>query len=113
MPIKDDERARIFMPFNALRGFDEAIRKKERIVVKPKILSDDEKDDINYKLKQIKKHMIIEIIYNDNNECVKVKGIVSKIDFDNKYLVIVKNKILFDTIVDINSENIKSLTDLY
>ena len=54
------ERAKIFLPFDALKGFQEALREKEKVLVDRKILSIEEKQKISNKLLQIKKGMIIE-----------------------------------------------------
>ena len=49
--VKNDcyaERAKIFMPFDALKGFKEALKEKEKIVVERIELSDEEKDKLIY-----------------------------------------------------------------
>lgn len=92
-----------FMPFDSLKGFREALEEKERIVVDKIDLSSDQEEEIDLKLHQIKLFDQIEIIYLDKKEYVKVMGIISKIDYENKYLSIVKKKILFNNIVSINN----------
>ena len=42
MPMS--ERAKIFLPFAALKGYEEAIKEKKRITVKKAELSEDMKD---------------------------------------------------------------------
>ena len=70
------ERAKIFLPFDALKGFQEALREKEKILVDKKILSQEEKEKIANKLMQLKKWMIIKIIYFDNHEYIELEGMV-------------------------------------
>ena len=106
------ERAKIFLPFDALKGFSEALREKEKILVDKKILSQEEKEKIANKLIQVKKGMIIKIIYFENNEYIELEGIVSNIDFVYKNLKIVKKQIEFDCILDIKGEYIKE-EDIY
>ena len=101
------ERAKIFLPFDALKGFQEALREKEKVLVPKKILSNEEKEKISNKLIQIKKGMIIKIIYFENDEYIELEGIVSSIDFVYKTIKIVKKEILFTDILDIKGENIK------
>lgn len=101
------ERAKIFLPFDALKGFQEALREKEKVLVSKRILSNEEKEKISNKLIQIKKGMIIKIIYFENDEYIELEGIVSSIDFVYKTIKIVKKEILFSDILDIKGENIK------
>lgn len=101
------DRAKIFLPFDALKGFKEALREKEKVLVEKKILSIEEKEKIFNKISQIKKGMIIKIIYFENNEYIELEGMVSSIDFVYQNLKIVKKEIKFNDILDIKSDNIK------
>ncbi len=101
------DRAKIFLPFDALKGFKEALREKEKVLVEKKILSIEEKEKISNKISQIKKGMIIKIIYFENNEYIELEGMVSSIDFVYQNLKIVKKEIKFNDILDIKSDNIK------
>ena len=87
------DRAKIFLPFDALKGLREALKEKERILVDKKILSIEEKEKISKKLIQIKKGMIIKVVYFENNEYIELEGMVSNIDFVYKKLIIVKKEI--------------------
>ena len=95
------DRAKIFAPFDALKGFKEALREKEKVVVKKRIISQEEKDKIGEILKNIKKNQMVEVIYFDNDEYLKIKGVVSKIDYVYLELMIVQTKIKFDDIYQI------------
>ena len=54
-------RAKIFAPFAAQKGFEEAIRKEE-IIYEPKMeLSEEKKREIDWKLKRIQKGMQVKI----------------------------------------------------
>lgn len=96
------DRAKIFAPFDALKGFKEALKEKEKIVVEKRIISQEEKEKIGNILKEIKKKDMVEIIYFNNGEYIKVKGIVSKIDFIYLKITIVTTKIDFNDIYKIN-----------
>lgn len=96
------DRAKIFAPFDALKGFKEALKEKEKIVVEKRIISQEEKEKIGNILKEIKKNDMVEIIYFNNGEYIKVKGIVSKIDFVYLKITIVTTKIEFNDIYKIN-----------
>jgi hypothetical protein len=101
------ERAKIFLPFDALKGFQEALREKEKILVDKKILSQEEKEKIANKLIQLKKGMIVKIIYFENHEYIELEGMISKIDLVYQKLKIVTKEIQFTDILDIKSDEIK------
>lgn len=96
-----DNRAKQFVPFAAVKGFEEALRAKERITVEKIELSEERKEELNFMLHQIKKRDMITVVYFDKDEYVKVEGMVSRLDMDARVLKVVNNKILFDDIYDI------------
>ena len=100
--MQNNDRAKQFMPFDALKGFKEEINKRKRVIVAKRELSEDDLQDLQNKIYLINTGMIVEITYYDNEQYVKIKGMVSKINFDLKYIVIVKTKINIDCIVNIN-----------
>lgn len=96
-------RAKLFLSYDALKGFKERIHAKERIVVEKPILSEDQLYELDWKIKQIKPGMMISVIYFDNNQYVYKEGIVAQIDLDNKnFIVIVSTKIKIISIMKIN-----------
>ena len=95
-------RAKQFAPFAALKGFEEAIREKEKGII-PKIeLTEESVEEINDKLSHIKAKDIIVITFYRDNEYVKTTGMVSKIDVINSYIQVVDIKIPFKDIVRID-----------
>ena len=48
-----ENRAKQFMPFAALKGLEEALEKKEKIVVPKAELCDDYKEQLDFRLSQI------------------------------------------------------------
>lgn len=95
------QRAYIFQAFDALKGFQELLREKERIIVEKRELSEDDLEILNRKIHQIQKGDMLQIVYYDEKEYVQKTGIISKIDFDKKYIQMVKEKIALDCIVEI------------
>ena len=95
------QRAYIFQAFDALKGFRELLREKERIVVEKRELSEDDLEILNKKIHQIQKGDMLQIVYYDEKEYVQKTGIISKIDFDQKNIQMVKEKIALDCIVEI------------
>lgn len=92
------DRAKQFLPFNSLRGYYDLIREKEKEVTPKRELSNDDLLELSNKLKEIKKNMMVKITYYDVDSYKTISGLVSKIDFTYKYIVIVKTKISFNDI---------------
>ena len=95
------ERAKQFMPFAALKGFEDALRKKEKIVVEKIDLSEESKEELDRKLREIRQNDMITVVYYLNDEYVKVTGMVSRLDTDARILKVVNTKIPFEDIYDI------------
>lgn len=95
------ERAQIFSSFDALKGFKELLREKEKIVVPKRILSEDDYELLNRQIYQIEKGKVIGIVYFNNGEYLYQEGIVSKINYDTRIIQLVKTKIDFKYIVEI------------
>ena len=51
--------------------------------------------------------MIVKIVYFLNDEYILVNGMVSAIDFSNKTITIVKQKLNFSDIIEISCEEIE------
>lgn len=103
MPVTD--RAKQFMPFSALKGLNEALRAKEKIIV-PKIeLSPEMEEELDYKMHLLDKGKMATIIYFCGGEYLKVSGMVARIDKTSRVLQIVNTKIQFDDILNIGIED--------
>jgi len=104
--IKMENRAKQFVPFAALKGYDEALRAKEKIVVEKIELSEEKKAELDYKIQQIQKNDMVTVVYFLKDEYIKLEGMVSRIDIDARVLKIVNTKIPFDDIYDLLGESI-------
>ena len=104
--MNNSDRARQFMPFDALKGLKEEIKKREKIKVEKKELSPDGIEMLEYKLQQIKTGKMIKVIYFYCNEYLVLEGMVSNIDLIEHTLTIVKKKILIKDIYDVSGEGI-------
>ena len=104
------DRARQFLPFDALKGFKEAIKERQKIKVEKPVLSEEMAIELSYKLNQVKKGMIVKIVHYDNEEYIETFGMVSEFSEVFNYLKIVKKKILFEDILDIQSDEIIEFT---
>ena len=96
-------RAKLFLSYDALKGFKERIHEKERIVVSKPILSEDQLYELDWKIKQIKKGMMIKVVYYNSEDFVYKEGIITKIDINYKNILsIVDTEILIKNITFID-----------
>lgn len=103
------DRAKQFLAFEALKGLDEALKEKEKESVNKRLFFKDEQANLSYKLAQLKKGMIVELMYYDIQEYHKISGIITNIDYNLKSLTVINKKIYFIDILMIQGENIKDL----
>ena len=96
-----EERAKQFMPFSALKGYEEALRRVEEIVVPRKELCLEYEENLERKIQSLKQEDWVTIIYYYKNKYIKKTGKISKIDPILGTLMIVQTKIKFTDIYDI------------
>ena len=97
------DRAKQFLPFAALKGYNEALRQKEKELeyINKYELSIDKIDEITNKLNNLDKNKLIKIKYYHNHNYITIEGYIKKIDDIYKYLVINNNNIYFKDILEI------------
>lgn len=100
-----NRRAVQFMPFDALSGFHEALKEVEKIKEEKKDISIEYEEIINNKLKNLKVNDTVSINYYYNQEYIDTYGKIKKIDYYNKYIIILNSKIYFNDIININLED--------
>ena len=105
MKMDISNRAKQFMPFAALKGLPEALEKKEKIVVPRPALTEERMEELDYKMHQVLRGMIVSVTYYEDEECFKKTGMVAKFSPDNRIIQVVDKKISFDAILDIEIEN--------
>lgn len=94
-------RAKLFAPFNALTGLTKALSAREKIVVEKPLLSEESLAELDMKMHEIEKGQLIEIIYYSRGECLKLKGMVAKIEQSSRIIQVVNTRIGFDDILSI------------
>ena len=101
MPIK--ERAKIFAPFDALKGFREMLIEEENVKEDKKELSEDLIIHLSNVINSLEVGMIVEVKhYVLKDECYKKTiGVFTKLDKVYKKITIVKTKINIEDILDI------------
>ena len=95
------DRAKQFMPFSALKGYELALREKEKVIVPKMELTEDMAEELDRKLHQIKVRQLVTIIFYSDDVYQKKTGMVSKLETDLRYIKIVNTRISFDDIYDI------------
>ena len=95
------DRAKQFAPFAALKGYEEALRAREKIIVDKIELSEEMLEELDKKMHCIQKGELATIIYFSKGEYIKISGMVARIDETSRILQIVNTKIPFDDILDV------------
>ncbi len=96
-----------WLPFDALTGFKGAILelKNKRLKKEKPILSADQYDELNFKLKLILEDKLSCDIYYYKNGYIKyATGIILKIYYEKRMLKIAEKLVNIDDILDINIE---------
>ena len=96
------ERAKQFMPFAALRGFEELIREREIVPDGKSELTEEEAALLSETVKIVKKGDFVAIKYYTDSGYLTDEGIVSAVDLSMKSISVVKKKISFDDIKELN-----------
>lgn len=82
------DRAKQFLPFDALKGLQEALREKE-IEKEEKIeLSEESLEELEREFNKIENGSKVKIRYYKDKKYINVKGIVSNIDYRRKKIQI-------------------------
>lgn len=81
-------RAKQFLPFDALKGFQEALREKEIEYEEKKELSEETLNDLDNILNRIEVGSIVKIKYYKNRKYNEIQGTVTKIDYIKKKIQI-------------------------
>ena len=95
------DRARQFLPFDALKGFKDLIKEVERVKVNKKELTEENIERLSKTILSLEKGMMVKVIYFEQDDYLKLEGIVSKIDITNRFIMIVKKRISLDDIFEI------------
>lgn len=96
-----NNRAKIFMPFDCLKGFKSSLERVSKIHDN-KYLNE---ENIEEKINKLNLFDRIEIYYFYNFEYINLIGQVKKIDYENKYIIVSSSKIKFEDIDEIKKKN--------
>ncbi len=96
------DRASQFIPFAALKGYYDLVRKQERLAQPKRDLPEEEVMRISRVLAQIDRGCVVRVMHYDIDAYVVTEGAVSRIDPAFQVLTVVKRKIAFDDIAEIS-----------
>lgn len=85
------DRAKLFIPFDALKGLQEILREKEKEVEERKELSEESLMELQEELNKVDKGSTVFIKYYKNNKYVDISGIITKINFAKKKIILNEN----------------------
>ena len=83
-------RAKQFLPFDALKGLQEALREKEIEYEEKRDLSEDTLNELNNIFNQLENESYVKITFYKNGKYSKIKGKVTNIDYIKKKIQINK-----------------------
>lgn len=102
MAISRNDRAKQFLPFDALKGFQEALKVKEIEYVEKKELSEEMLEELSNVINTITKGDIARIVYYEKNQYNTIIGKVEEINIIKKKIILKENSIInFNDIVEI------------
>ena len=95
------ERARQFMPFAALRGFESLIEEQERIYTPRRELSEEEAERLSRRLSSLERGMVIRVVYYDRDAYVTWEGALTEVDVVFRFLRVIKTRISFEDLLEV------------
>ena len=99
MPLS--QRAKIFTPFSALRGFEELIREQENTYDEMPELSDDQYEDLNYAVSAVRIGDDVTVKYFRDYHIRTAFGSVTKLELQKREIWIDRKRIGFEELIEI------------
>ena len=97
----NSNRAKQFMPFDALKGLKEEIKRREIIKENKKILSKEQNNYLDNIIKSLKKNNLVKIKYYKELNYIETIDKIKKIDNIYKKIYLSNTIINFDDIITI------------
>ncbi len=98
------ERAKQFLAFDALKGLQEELRKREERHTRTEkiVLSEEDERKISDTLRKAERGERVKITFFAHGHYYEVQGTVKEISTVGSYVVVEEGKIFFDDIYEIN-----------
>ena len=115
-------RAKLFMPFDALDGYSDAIAQRQKITEPPPELTEEEKEELGRRFALLHEkwrsgeHLLISVVFFQRDPQAEALrggvrgtfretgGMLTRIDPDRRYLQVVEMKISFDCIYRLTAQ---------
>lgn len=94
-------RAKQFMPFDAVKGLREALAQKERIIVPKRELSEEQKEELDWRIAQLHTKDMVTVTYFQDGEYLQATGMIAAVDTTRRILKLVNRQIPFDDIAEL------------
>lgn len=88
MGVSRSDRARQFLPFDALKGLQEALREKEVELDERKELSEESIEELSNKLQMVERGNKVRLVYYHQRKYRQIEGVVIDIKVIQKKLVL-------------------------
>ena len=99
----DPRRAKQFMPFAALRGYYELIRRKERVPEERRELTEEACEKLSRVLAAARKGDMLRVTHYDRDAYVTTTGVLTRLDPVAQTLTIVKGTIRFSDLLAVRN----------
>ena len=92
-----EERAKQFMPFDALKGLQEELRRREKQVLweERRLLCEEEAQKLSERLVRVQKGDAVEVVFYENGYYLTLCGAVESINRTFGFLVLCDKQIFF------------------
>lgn len=95
------DRAKQFLPFDALDGFQEFLKQKEKIIVEKKELSEEVKEELSRKINSLEIGDKVKIVHYKNKQYKIDIGKFNQINRMQRFIIVGNTKIAIDNILKI------------
>lgn len=98
--MNNQDRAKQFMPFDSLKGLQEALRAREerRSRIEKRTLSEDMKDKLSKIFQRLQKQSRVQVTFYLHGHYLDLEGDIAEIDKFYGFIKIENQKIFFDDI---------------
>lgn len=95
------DRAKQFLPFSALKGYEEAIAERTKTKVERVLLGEDAQAELDRRLRALRIGDSVTALYYRDGEYVEATGRLSGIDRNERLLLIGEERVPVDELRDI------------
>lgn len=95
-------RAKQFLAFASLRGLDDIMRERERVIEPRRELSEDEAEELSRIMNSLKEGHKISVTHYDSDKYITTNAAVKAVDKTRRILFLENSAIAFDDITEID-----------